>query len=868
MAGGQGGNGANQNGTGGQGGADEVGGIPGDAGGNGGSSNLGSGGGGGGGSGGVGGAGGLGGAAAGGTVANSGGAGGTSTVRINGVDRGGDGGVGLNATVANNGGGGGGGGAIAYYEVIGGGSNLVTNRVGGNGGNGGFGLGAGGGGAGGAGGYGFVANGPGNFPSSADLTGGNGGSGGAAGGPGAVGGAGGSGGVGIFLSGNNIFTTSGIIRGGDGGLGGAGNGGTQGAAGLGGAGIRGSNIGVVNTGSISGGVASAGGGARADAIDFTGGTNSLTPGTGALNGGIGITGTLRVLGANTTLGNVIHDSAGGAGSLIKDDGGSLTLTGANTYSGSTSIAANNTLALAGSGSIANSSGVANAGTFDISATTAGASVSTLSGNGATNLGAQTLSITNGSTSYGGTVSGTGGLAINGGTQALTGANTYSGGTALNGGTLQLGGASAAGTGPITFASLSGNATARLGLDLTAQPTNGTFSNTIANFGSGNEIALAGLTNSNVSYNSANSSITVTGTRSGGGQVSESFVLSAPRTTSFTAVSDGQGNTIIRAAPPSPVPCYVTGTAILTARGSVAVEALAVGDVVVTAAGAHRPIRWIGRRGYDGLSAPRADRPVRVRAGALGDGVPARDLRVSPDHALMVEGLFVAAGHLVNGTSITRGEPVADLTYWHVELDSHDLLVAEGAPAESFLPAAGLRGRFADAQADALADAQADGQAGAGARAAPEPYAPRVAPGPALAALRARLNARAGLAAAMPGPGALRGSLDLCELRGGDLRVAGWARDAVHAAGPVCLDIVVDGAVAATVLAEVARPDLVAAGEGGGRHGFDVGLGMAELGGLLAPGRPHTVAVRRTADRAPLGLMRLDAAGLWSPAQVA
>jgi hypothetical protein len=340
-----------------------------------------------------------------------------------------------------------------------------------------------------------------------------------------------------------------------------------------------------------------------------------------------------------------------------------------------------------------------------------------------------------------------------------------------------------------------------------------------------------------------------------------YVLRVSPQASVGGAADGAGAA-------AAVPCYVTGTAILTARGSVAVEALAVGDVVVTAAGAHRPIRWIGRRGYDGLSAPRADRPVRVRAGALGDGVPARDLRVSPDHALMVEGLFVAAGHLVNGTSITRGEPVADLTYWHVELDSHDLLVAEGAPAESFLPAAGLRGRFADAQAGALADAQADGQAGAGARAAPEPYAPRVAPGPALAALRARLNARAGLAAAMPGPGALRGSLDLCELRGGDLRVAGWARDAAHAAGPVCLDIVVDGAVAATVLAEVARPDLVAAGEGGGRHGFDVGLGMAELGGLLAPGRPHTVAVRRTADRAPLGLMRLDAAGLWSPAQVA
>ncbi|XYD11327.1 Hint domain-containing protein [Methylobacterium sp. NMS12] len=364
------------------------------------------------------------------------------------------------------------------------------------------------------------------------------------------------------------------------------------------------------------------------AIDFTGGTNSLAPSTGTLNGGLGIAGgatTLRVIGnAPNNLGPV-----------------------------------------------------ANAGTFDISGTTAGASITTLSGAGGTTLGARALTITNGSTSYSGAISGTGGVAVNGGTQTLTGGSTYSGGTTLgsNGSavssTLQLGDPTSAGTGTITFGTMSGTATARLGLNVAAQPTNGgTFANTISNFGSGNEIALAGLTNSSVSYNSANSSITITGTRSGGGQVSENFVLSAPRTTSFATVSDGQGGTIVRAAtatnpvnpanpsqPANPAPCYVTGTRIRILRdrviSDVPVEHLAVGDLAVTAAGTPRPIRWIGTRAYPGSTAPPAERPVRIRAGALAGGMPARDLLVSPDHGLWLDGLFVAAGHLVNGSSITR-----------------------------------------------------------------------------------------------------------------------------------------------------------------------------------------------------------------------
>ncbi|MGU3330814.1 Hint domain-containing protein [Methylobacterium mesophilicum] len=304
------------------------------------------------------------------------------------------------------------------------------------------------------------------------------------------------------------------------------------------------------------------------------------------------------------------------------------------------------------------------------------------------------------------------------------------------------------------------------------------------------------------------------------------------------------------SPSNNAPCYCSETRISTDRGDVAVEELRIGDVVLTAAGQNRTILWIGTRRYPGISAPRADRPVRIKADALADGVPTRDLLVSPDHALYLDGLFVAAGHLVNGTSITRGEEVKDLTYWHVELDRHDLLLAENTPAESFLAAPGLRRQF-------------DGISAADVESVQIPYAKRVEQGRELKELRRRLIIRAGLSVEPIRFGNLQGSLDLCEIHGGDLRVAGWARDAAHPNGPVCLDIIVDGAIAAMTLAEVYRPDLAAAGVGKGQYGFDIGLG-----GLPGLDQTQTVEVRRSADGVSVGAMRLDAAGVWKQAIVA
>lgn len=138
--------------------------------------------------------------------------------------------------------------------------------------------------------------------------------------------------------------------------------------------------------------------------------------------------------------------------------------------------------------------------------------------------------------------------------------------------------------------------------------------------------------------------------------------------------------------PDMIICFMAGTMIRTPAGEVAVEKLARGDLVITSDGRAVPVRWLGRQTVSTVFAdPLRVLPIRVRAGALGDNVPARDLLVSPDHALFVGGLLVQAGALVNGTSITRERAVPQtFVYYHVEVDDHSLIFAENVPAETFI----------------------------------------------------------------------------------------------------------------------------------------------------------------------------------------
>ena len=135
--------------------------------------------------------------------------------------------------------------------------------------------------------------------------------------------------------------------------------------------------------------------------------------------------------------------------------GTETLTGVNTYTGATTTSAG-TLALAGTGSIALSSGVADNGTFDISGlTSGGTTITTLSGTGGVTLGANTLTLSNASSTFGGDISGTGGLTLTAGKERLSGANTYIGATNVNGGRLLVSGSIgslATPSGPVNIAS--------------------------------------------------------------------------------------------------------------------------------------------------------------------------------------------------------------------------------------------------------------------------------------------------------------------------------------------------------------------------------------------------------------------------------
>jgi hypothetical protein len=152
---------------------------------------------------------------------------------------------------------------------------------------------------------------------------------------------------------------------------------------------------------------------------------------------------------------------------------------------------------------------------------------------------------------------------------------------------------------------------------------------------------------------------------------------------------------------STIPCYRAGTRILTPSGEVCIEDLAAGDLVMTRDHGARPIIWLGHRLVDCQNhpAPHNVWPVRVQRGAFADAVPARDLYLSPHHTIFCDGVLIEAKNLINGASITQ-IPCDSVEYWHLELAAHDILLAEGLPAESYLDT-GNRHSFGGGEALAL-----------------------------------------------------------------------------------------------------------------------------------------------------------------------
>ncbi len=289
--------------------------------------------------------------------------------------------------------------------------------------------------------------------------------------------------------------------------------------------------------------------------------------------------------------------------------------------------------------------------------------------------------------------------------------------------------------------------------------------------------------------------------------------------------DGSAQAPIRAAG------FLRGTRIGTPAGEVAVEALRVGHEVLTVDGRICPIRRIGERRATAVQAAteRGLRPIRITAGALGRLRPRRDLLLSACHALLLTDpqggarVLVPAALLVNGRTIIHDPAGGDITFFHIELDGHDAILAEGQPAETFSEQDSRDGF------DNAADRAAHYPPGVGTFV---PFqAPRIEDGPVLARIRAGLDQRN---RATTGP--LDGYLD--RVTAG--RVEGWAQDLGCPEGPVLLEIVVDGGVAGAVLANRFRADLLEPYGGYCAFTFDMPQGTTIA-------RDSHVVVRRAAD---------------------
>ena len=416
--------------------------------------------------------------------------------------------------------------------------------------------------------------------------------------------------------------------------------------------------------------------------------------------------------------------------------------------------------------------------------------------------------------------GVAGLNIAGtGTVELGHQNTFAGGIDIESGTLDLTAPGAAGSGQISFVA---QPTVDPTLEFT--PTDAP-SNQIEDFGAGDKIVIDGFQKTGVSYLGGH--LILDGS---GGPVS----LDLPgftSTTQFSIVDDNNTDTttITQA-------CYCRGTLIQTKTGQRLVEELQIGDEVMTASGRLRPIKWIGRRSYAGrFIVGRKDvLPVCIKAGALDDNAPRRDLWISPNHAMYFDstngGVLVEAKDIVNGVSIMRAERIENVEYFHIELETHDVIIAEGALSETFIDD-DSRGMFHNAREYRRLYGEE--------HVAPAHYcAPRLDGGYELETIRQRIARRAGSSAGNEATaGALRGFVD----RVVPHLVEGWAQNADLPEAPVCLDIFVGGQLIGQVLANRYRKDLEQANLGSGCHSFRFAV---PDGVTFTPG---SVAVKRSLD---------------------
>jgi hypothetical protein len=541
-----------------------------------------------------------------------------------------------------------GGGLFVGSEVAGDAGNVTLNNVsfsgnsatGGNGGAVGLGSGGGGGLGGNSGAAPFVGSG-----GNGGVGIGSGTNGGGAGGTGAFGGGvGGKGGVGFGGGGGG---GSGGDTGGNGGFGGFGGGGGAGGGFLGSTGGGGGGNG--GRGGVFGG-GGGGGGATGGFGGGGGGTGGFGAGNGAGNGGGG--------GGGLAAG----------GDIFVQAGASLTVEGNAT----TSIA---------DGTLTGGGGATTGQIFGAGIYVQGANgVLTFDSNGTTETIGASITDDQGAAaaaSYGGasgyTQGSTGIVKTGAGTVILTGTNTYTGGTAINAGTLDIASAGNIGTGAVSFGA------AAVMLKLTTTPASGsTFGDALTGFATGGTVDLQNLAfTPGATAVASGTTLTLTD-----GATIEKFTLStAPAIgTRFYAFADtANGGTDVTS-----LLCFLAGTKIATPGGERRVEQLCAGDLVMTVSGEARPVVWIGTGRVLATRGRRdAATPVIVRKGALGANVPNRDLRVTKGHSLYLEGVLIPVEFLINHRSILWHDHAQEVAIYHIELATHDVILANGAPAETY-----------------------------------------------------------------------------------------------------------------------------------------------------------------------------------------
>ena len=212
----------------------------------------------------------------------------------------------------------------------------------------------------------------------------------------------------------------------------------------------------------------------------------------------------------------------------------------------------------------------------------------------------------------------------------------------------------------------------------------TDSNTISGFTGADAIDFRDFSSITAVNPSGAAGIAISGSLVGGGAATYTFNNFAPGTGAFggfSTTSDGHGGTLLEAT------CFAAGTRLLTDLGERLVEDLTEGDLLVSATdGSLLPVRWVGRTRVN-VAAARAISsvaPIRIRADAIGDRLPHRDLVLSPEHCLYIDGRLIAAKCLVNGMTIVQERDQPAVTYFHVETDRHAVILSEGLASETYL----------------------------------------------------------------------------------------------------------------------------------------------------------------------------------------